>query len=123
MTRAYFFGLLAFAAAAFAVGQAQALETMPGEPEIDGKMEAAREQAVPSDEPLGSGRVVAVDRAAGRITLEDRPIPQLLLEGGKRIFRVKDPSSLKNVSAGDKVRFEVERTGRGYIVTRVENSN
>ena len=123
MTRAYISGLLFFAAAIFAVGQAQALETMPGEPEIDGKMEAAREQAVPSDEPLGSGRVVAVGRAAGRITLEYRPIPQLLLEGGKRIFRVKDPSSLKNVSAGDKVRFEVERTGRGYIVTRVENSN
>ena len=123
MTRAYISSLLIFAATIFVAGQALALETLPGEPEIDSMVESAHEQAVPSDEPLGSGRVLAVDRAAGRITLDYRPIPQLLLEGGKRIFRVKDPASLKDVSAGDKVRFEIERTGRGYLVTRVVNSN
>jgi len=115
--------LLSFAATIFAIGQALALETLPGEPAIDDKMEAVREQAVPSDEPLATGRVLAVDSAAGRITLEFRPIPQLLLEGGTRIFAVKDPASLKGLGPGDKVRFEVERNGRGYLVTRVENSN
>ena len=125
MTRAYFLSLFSFAATIFAVGQvrALALETLPGEPEIDDRMEAVREQAVPSDEPLATGRVLAVDRAAGRITLEFRPIPQLLPEGGTRVFRVKDPASLKGVNPGDKVRFEVERNGRSYLVTRVENRN
>ena len=123
MTRRYSFGLLIFAAAIFAVGQALALETLPGEPAIDDKPEAICEHAVPSDEPLATGRIVAVDRAAGRITLEFRPIPQLLLEGGTRIFPVKDPASLKGLGPGDKVRFEVERNGRSYLVTRVENSN
>jgi Cu(I)/Ag(I) efflux system protein CusF len=125
MTRAYFLSLFSFAATIFAVGQvrALALETLPGEPEIDDRMEAVREQAVPSDEPLATGRVLAVDQAAGRITLEFRPIPQLLPEGGTRVFRVKDPASLKGVQAGDKVRFEVERNGRSYLVTRVENRN
>jgi Cu/Ag efflux protein CusF len=123
MTRAYFLGLLSFAAAILFAGQVLALETLPGEPEIDSKAEAAHEQAVPPDEPLATGRVVAVDRAAGRITLEFRPIPQLFLEGGTRIFRVKDPASLKALGPGDKVRFEVERNGRSYVVTRVENSN
>ena len=125
MTRPYFLSLLSFAATIFAVGQvrALALETLPGEPEIDDKVEAVREQAVPSDEPLATGRVVAVDRAAGRITLEFRPIPQLLLEGGTRIFLVKDPASLKSLGPGDKVRFEVERDGRSFVVTRVVNSN
>jgi Cu/Ag efflux protein CusF len=125
MTRAYFLSLLSFAATIFAVGQVQALalETLPGEPVIDDKVEAVREQAVPSDEPLATGRVLAIDRAAGRITLEFRPIPQLLLEGGTRIFLVKDPASLKGLGPGDKVRFEVERNGRSYLVTRVENSN
>jgi Cu/Ag efflux protein CusF len=123
MTRAYFSGLLIFAAAALVAGQTLALETLPGEPEIESMAESANDQAVPSDEPLASGRVVAVDRAAGRITLEFRPIPQLLLEGGTRIFPVKDPASLKSVNAGDKVRFEVERTGRSYTITRVVNSN
>ena len=123
MTRRYISGLLTFAATIFAVGQALALETLPGEPEFDDRMESAREQAVPSDEPLATGRILAVDRAAGRITLEFRPIPQLLLEGGTRIFAVKDPASLKALGPGDKVRFEVERNGRSYVVTRVENSN
>ena len=123
MTRRYISGLLTFAATIFAVGQALALETQPGEPEFGDKVEAPCDQAVPSDEPLAAGRVVAVDRAAGRITLEFRPIPQLLLEGGTRIFLVKDPASLKALGPGDKVRFEVERDGRSYVVTRVENSN
>ncbi|HTG18598.1 MAG TPA: copper-binding protein [Reyranella sp.] len=123
MTRRYISGLLTFAATIFAVGQALALETLPGEPEFDRMVEAAHEQAVPSDEPLATGRVVAVDRAAGRITLEFRPIPQLLLEGGTRIFLVKDPASLKSLGPGDKVRFEVERDGRSFVVTRVVNSN
>jgi Cu/Ag efflux protein CusF len=55
--------------------------------------------------------------------LEFRPIPQLLLEGGTRIFLVKDPASLKSLGPGDKVRFEVERDGRSFVVTRVVNSN
>ena len=123
MTRRYISGLLTFAATIFAAGQALALETQPGEPEIGDRLEAPCDQAVPSDEPLATGRVVAVDRAAGRITLEFRPIPQLLLEGGTRIFPVKDPASLKGLGPGDKVRFEVERDGRSFVVTRVENSN
>jgi Cu/Ag efflux protein CusF len=123
MTRRYISGLLTFAATIFAVGQALALETLAGEPEFGDKVEAPCDQAVPSDEPLAAGRVVAVDRAAGRITLEFRPIPQLLLEGGTRIFLVKDPASLKSLGPGDKVRFEVERDGRSYVVTRVVNSN
>jgi Cu/Ag efflux protein CusF len=123
MTRRHISGLLTFAATIFAVGQALALETLPGEPEFGDKVEAPCDQAVPSDEPLATGRVVAVDRAAGRITLEFRPIPQLLLEGGTRIFAVKDPVSLKGLGPGDKVRFEVERNGLSYLVTRVENRN
>src|SRR4030081_1495935 len=123
MTRRYISGLLTFAATIFAVGQALALEPPPGDPESGDKGEAPGDQAVPPDEPLATGRVVAVDRAAGRITLEFRPIPQLLLEGGTRIFLVKDPASLKSLGPGDKVRFEVERDGRSFVVTRVVNSN
>ncbi len=105
-----------------AVGQALALEIIPGEPEVDG-MEATREQAVPADAPLAMGRVVAVDGAAGRIILEFRPVPQLLLEGGTRVFHVDDPASLNGVAPGDKVRFAIGRNGRTYTVTHIENSN
>ena len=39
------------------------------------------------------------------------------------IFHVGDPTSLKGLGPGDKVRFEVERDGRGYTITRLVNSN
>lgn len=114
---------LTLAAIIVAAAHASAWETLPGEPPVDDRHQAASERIIWSDEPLASGRVVAVDRAAGRITLEYRPIPQLFLDGGTRIFQVADPASLKGLGPGDKVRFEVERNGRSYTVTRIENSN
>jgi Cu/Ag efflux protein CusF len=114
---------LTLAATIFVAAHASALETLPGEPPVEDKQQATQQQVTPSDGPLASGRVVAVDRAGGRITLEYRPIPQLFLEGGTRIFHVEDPVSLKGLGPGDKVRFEVERNGRSYTVTRIENSN
>ena len=114
---------LTHAATIYVAAHASALETLPGEPPVEDRQQAIQERVAPSDERLASGRVVAVDRAAGRITLEFRPIPQLFLEGGTRIFQVEDPTSLKGLGPGDKVRFEVERNGRSYTVTRIENSN
>jgi len=91
------------------------------EPDGDADVQNCTVEA-PDDTPLGSGRVVAVDPAAGRITLEYRPLP-LLPEGGVRVFAVEDPAILKGFSAGDRVRFDVERDGRRYVLRHLENSN
>jgi Cu/Ag efflux protein CusF len=124
MTRRYIVGLLTLAAMTVAGGQAMALEkTLPGEPEVEDKADAACAEAVRSEEPLATGRVVAIDAATGRITLEFRPIPQLLPEGGTRVFSVKEPAWLEGLRPGDKLRFEVERDGRTYTITRIANSN
>lgn len=97
--------------------------TLPGFADTDGDSDLHNSTAaVPDDTPLGSGRVVAVDPAAGRITLEYRPLP-LLPEGGVRVFAVEDPTLLKGLSAGDRVRFDVERDGRRYLLRHLENSN
>jgi len=122
MTRRYISGLLTFAATIFAVGQALALETQPGEPEFGDKVEAPCDQAVPSDEPLAAGRVVAVDRAAGRITLEFGRSRSSCWRAARAFSWVKDPASLKALGPGDKVRFEVERNGRSYVVTARRDS-
>ena len=90
---------LTLAATIFVAAHASALETLPGEPPVvEDKQQALQERAAPTDERLASGRVVAVDRAGSRITLEYRPIPQLFLEGGTRIFHVGDPASLEVVA-------------------------
>jgi Cu/Ag efflux protein CusF len=97
--------------------------TLPTLAEPDGDADLQNCTAeTPDDTPLGSGRVVAVDPAAGRITLEYRPLP-LLPEGGVRVFAVEDPTILKGLSAGDRVRFDVEREGRRYVLKHLENSN
>lgn len=97
--------------------------TLPTLADMDGETDLQNCTAeVPDDTPLGSGRVVAVDPAAGRITLEYRPLP-LLPEGGVRVFAVEDPAMLKGLSAGDRVRFDVERDGRRYVLRHLENSN
>ena len=75
---------------------------------------------------MNAGRAAASSPSIvrrSRITLEYRPIPQLFLDGGTRIFHVGDPTSLKGLGPGDKVRFEVERDGRSYTITRLVNSN
>lgn len=123
MSRVRSVGLLILAAAFFVAGGTLAAETLAGEPEVMVEFEAAHERAPPSDEPLAVGRVVAVDPAAGRVTLEFQPIPHLLLEGGRRIFRVENPALVAGLAPGHKVRFEVRRQGRNYTITRIVNSN
>jgi len=121
MSHKLILGILTLAATIGLAGSVVAAETMvdpwPNEDETVGSVQPA-----PSG-PFASGRVVAVDRTAGKITLEYPPIPQLLLEGGTRNFAVQDAALLTSLTPGDKVRFEVEREGRSFIVKRIVNSN
>jgi Cu/Ag efflux protein CusF len=117
--------IFAAALAALALSPLSSLSAaaLPGITDADGNPEIQTSSAeAPDDTPLASGRVVAIDPAAGKITLDYRPLP-LLPEGGVRIFSVEDPSLLKGLSAGDRVRFEVERDGRRFVLRYLENSN
>jgi Cu/Ag efflux protein CusF len=116
-------GMLTLAAAIGVAGSVVAAETMvdPWPQSYDDEMSGSV-HPVPST-PFASGRVVAVDRNGSKITLDYPPIPQLLLEGGVRNFVVQDAALLSGLTPGDKVRFEVERDGRGFIVKRIVNSN
>lgn len=72
---------------------------------------------------LSAGRVVKVDRDAGKIAVEHKPIAHLYMESMTMIFQVKDPAMLTGLTPGDKIRFKVERDNDGFVVTRIENSN
>ena len=39
------------------------------------------------------------------------------------VFLVKDPAMLERVKAGDKIRFDAEKVGAAYTVTRIEPAN
>jgi Cu/Ag efflux protein CusF len=74
--------------------------------------------------PLATGQVVAVDRAAGTITIRHKPIPDVFMtETMTMIFRVTDRSMLEGHRSGDTIRFRVERAGKSFVVVWIENSN
>ncbi len=73
--------------------------------------------------PLASGKIVMIDRAAARVEIEHRPIEDFYLQAATTIFKVADPGLLAGLAPGAKVRFKVERNGKGYVVTYIENSN
>jgi Cu/Ag efflux protein CusF len=39
------------------------------------------------------------------------------------VFRVADPSMLRQVKAGDKVKFMAERGSDGFAITKIQKSN
>jgi Cu/Ag efflux protein CusF len=73
---------------------------------------------------LVTGEVKKVDEGAGKITLKHGPIKSLNMDDEEMtmVFRVSDPSMLKQVQTGDKVRFEVERQPGGITITKLQKA-
>lgn len=70
-----------------------------------------------------AGEVKKVDESAGKITLKHGPIKSLNMDDEMTmVFRVSDPSMLKQVKVGDKVQFEVERQTGGITITKLQKS-
>jgi len=69
------------------------------------------------------GEVRKIDEGAGKITLKHGPIKNLGMdEGMTMVFRVKDPAMLKQVTVGDKVKFEAENAAAGITVTKIQKT-
>ncbi len=69
------------------------------------------------------GEVKKIDESAGKITLKHGPIKNLGMdEGMTMVFRVKDPAMLKQVTVGDKVKFEAENADAGITVTKIQKT-
>lgn len=79
---------------------------------------------IPLGRPLAAGYVLAINRAAGTITIRHEPIPDLfMMETMTMMFRVSDKSMLEGLTPGDKIRFKVQRDDRRFVIVRIENSN
>ena len=66
------------------------------------------------------GEVRKVDKAANKVTLKHGPIPNIDMPAMTMVFKAKDPAMLAGLKAGDKVRFEAQKVGDVYTVTRIE---
>jgi Cu/Ag efflux protein CusF len=71
--------------------------------------------------PTIEGEVKKIDESAAKITLKHGPAKSLGMdEPMTMVYRVKDPTILKQVQVGDKVKFEAESADAGYTVTKLE---
>jgi Cu/Ag efflux protein CusF len=71
--------------------------------------------------PMVNGQVTKIDESAGKITLKHGPIKKLdMNEAMTMVFRVQDPVMLKQVKAGDKVKFDADRINGQFTVTKIE---
>lgn len=73
-----------------------------------------------TDLPTVSGRVEKVDASAGKITIDHQAIPNLGMDPMTMVFRTPDPSVLKGVKAGDKVRFQADRVNGQISVVKIQ---
>jgi Cu(I)/Ag(I) efflux system periplasmic protein CusF len=107
------FAVLVYAAVAFPAGYADAKHH-------EDKRAAGTTQAM---EPLAEGEVRKVDKDAKKITIKHGPLQKLDMPAMTMVFQVRDPTMLDQVKPGDKVRFEAEKVGGGFAITRIEKAN
>src|SRR5215510_8988325 len=70
---------------------------------------------------LADGEVTKVDESAGKITIKHGPIKKLDMdEGMTMVFKANDPAMLKQVKAGDKIKFDAEKVDGQFTVTKIE---
>ena len=72
---------------------------------------------------LSDGDVRKVDKDAKKITIKHGPLTNLDMPAMTMVFQVADPAMLEQVKAGDKVKFEAEKVGGGYRITRIARAN
>jgi Cu/Ag efflux protein CusF len=70
--------------------------------------------------PMVSGTVEKVDAAAGKITIDHGPIPNLAMDAMTMVFRAQDPAMLKVVKPRDRIRFTAERVNGQITVTKIQ---
>ena len=75
----------------------------------------------PAQSSLIDGQVMKVDESAGKITIRHGPIKKFDMdEGMTMVFKASDPAMLRQVKAGDKIKFEPENVNGQFIVTKLQ---
>ena len=76
--------------------------------------------ATQSSSAMAEGEVRKVDKDAKKITIKHGPLQKLDMPPMTMVFQVKEPAMLDQVKAGDKVRFDAEKIGGAFTITKIE---
>jgi Cu(I)/Ag(I) efflux system protein CusF len=80
-------------------------------------------EAASAQSALIDGQVTKVDPLAGDITIKHGPIKKLDMDHAMTmVFHAQDPAMLKNVKAGDKIKFDAEDVNGQFTVTKIEKA-
>ena len=66
------------------------------------------------------GEIRKVNKEAKKLTIKHGEIKSLDMPPMTMVFQVKDASVLDKVKAGDKVRFVVQKSDTGFVVTDIQ---
>lgn len=83
---------------------------------------AATPAPAATDDRYTAGEIRKVDSAQGKLTLRHEAIKNLGMPGMTMVFKVKAPSLLRGLKAGDRVRFVVEKQGSALVITELKKA-
>ena len=78
--------------------------------------------ALPAAAQSVSATVKKVDTAQGKLTLDHGPIKNLDMDGMTMVFKAADPTMLKDLKAGDKIKFDADRVNGQITVTKLQKA-
>ena len=81
---------------------------------------AAGDAAQPA--AMAEGEIRKVDKDAKKITIKHGPLQGLDMPAMTMVFQVRDPAMLGQVKAGDKVKFQAEKIGGAFTITKLEQA-
>ena len=96
-------------------------ESAPPAPASETSMAPMTAAPSASGPVAGVGTVVAVDAAAGTVTLNHEAINAISWPAMQMQFQAADPTILQGVSAGDHVTFELKSATETGIVTSIHH--
>lgn len=80
---------------------------------------AASAAATPAAD-MTEGEIRKVDKEAKKLTIKHGEIRNLDMPAMTMVFQVRDTAMLGKLKAGDRIRFVVEKTDKGYVVTELQ---
>ncbi|WP_046847913.1 copper-binding protein [Hyphomicrobium sp. GJ21] len=73
-----------------------------------------------ADLPMINGEVKKVDESAGKVTIKHDAITNLDMGAMTMVFKANDPSLLKSVKPGDKIKFSADKVNGQITVMAIE---
>ncbi len=76
--------------------------------------------ANPSAGPVtSSGKITAIDAAAGAVTIDHQAIPEVKWEAMTMAFTTTDPAMLQDLKVGDSVSFDLKSASEPTKISRI----